>query len=273
MNANTNINVLGGILDAMLANLVEMIDKRVEAKVFTLTERIERLENDLKAVEGQLFDLKDGTLNLDAVSNRTDEEYLKVTARLEDLEARLAGEQPDATPVVRPTDDVILRLDKMREDTDSLMNCQDHDQMENSRRITELEQRLSARDVQVESLGIDQRDDAKRIDALEGRFSLSILDSEEFRTAVIKIINTHTMGDEFLNPLIDALIDCDTFNDKVKEIAADQVGSSIEDAMSDHCSDYDHDDIHETSDHEVDEDAVKDIIKEVLNNTTVTLKI
>ena len=43
MNANTNINVLGGILDAMLANLTEHIDKRVEAKVFTLTERIERL--------------------------------------------------------------------------------------------------------------------------------------------------------------------------------------------------------------------------------------
>jgi predicted nuclease with TOPRIM domain len=202
MNANTNINVLGGILDAMLANLVEMIDKRVEAKVVTLTERIERLETDLKAVEGQLYDLKDGTLNLDAVSNRTDEEYLKVTARLEDLEARLAGEQPDTT-----------------------------------------------------------------------KFDLCILDCEEFRTAVIKIINTHTMGDEFLNPLIDALIDCDTFNDKVKEIAADQVGSSIEEAISDHCSDYDHDDIHETSDHEVDEEAVKDIIKEVLNNTTVTLKI
>jgi len=193
MNANTNINVLGGILDAMLANLVETIDKRVEAKVFTLTERIMALEIDNAALQILLTNSK------------------------------------DATPVVRPTDDVILRLDK-------------------------LEERLSG-----------EQPDTK--------FSLSILDCEEFRAAVIKIVNTHTMGDEFLNPLIDALIDCDTFNDKVKEIASGEVGSSIEDAMSDHCSDYEHDDIHETGDHEVDEDAVKDIIKEVLNNSTISIKI
>jgi hypothetical protein len=68
MNANTNINVLGGILDAMLANLVETIDKRVEAQVLPLTQRIMALEidnaalqTDLKAVEGQLYDLKNAT--------------------------------------------------------------------------------------------------------------------------------------------------------------------------------------------------------------------
>lgn len=242
MNANTNLNVLGGILDAMLANLTEHIDKRVEAKVFTLTERIERLEIDLKAVEGQLYDLK------------------------------------NATPsVFQPTDDVILRLDKMREDTDSLMNCQDNDQMENSRRITELEQRMSARAVQIESLGIDQRDDAKRIDALENAqrpATMATLDqTEEFRAAVIKIIDTHTMGDEFLNPLVEALTDSDKFNDAVNSAAVEAARSEAEEALDNHCSDYDHDDIHEMSDHEVDEDAVKDIIKEVLNNTTVTLNI
>jgi hypothetical protein len=97
------------------------------------------------------------------------------------------------------------------------------------------------------------------------------LQSEEFRLSVIKIIDQQVMEDTFLDPLIDALIDCDTFNDKVKEISAGQVGSSIEDAMSDHCCDYEHEDIHASSD--IDSDAVKDIVKEILNNTTVTLKI
>jgi len=184
MNANSTLNVLGGILDAMLANLVETIDKRVEAKVITLTERIERLETDLK----------------------------------------------NATPVVRPTDDVILRLDK-------------------------LEARLAG----------EQPDTTK--------FDLCILDSEEFRTAVIKVIDQQVMEDTFLDPLVEAVTDSDKFNDRVNTAAVETARSEAEEMISDHCSDYDHDDIHETSDHEVDEDAVKDIIKEVLNNTTVTLKI
>lgn len=177
MNEATNI-----FMTMIESTLNKMIDNRIEAKrdetlqtlwndLSAANERISRLETDLKAVEGQLYDLK------------------------------------NATPTVSQP-----------------------------------------------ALGV------------------AVLDqTEEFRHAVIKIINTHTMGDEFLNPLIDALLDCDTFSDKVKEIASDQVGSSIEDAMSDHCCDYEHDDIHESSD--IDSDAVKDIIKEVLNNTTVTLKI
>ena len=243
MNANTNINVLGGILDAMLANLTEHIDKRVEAKVFTLTERITVLEHDLvdlgadlNAVEGQLYNLK------------------------------------NATPsVFQPTDDVILRLDKMREDTDSLMNCQDHDQMENSRRITELEKE------RADDL-MEQQYRIKMFEKLEAHLSeerpatTATLDqTEEFRLAVCKIIDTHTMGDEFLNPLVTALIDNGEFVDAINKAAREVARSEAEEAVSDHNSEYCHDDIHEKSD--IDEDAVTDIIKEVLNNTTVTLNI
>jgi hypothetical protein len=193
MNANTNINVLGGILDAMLANLVETIDKRVEAQVLPLTQRIMALEIDNAALQILLTNFKDGT------------------------------------PVVRPTDDVILRLDK-------------------------LEERLSG-----------EQPDTK--------FSLSILDCEEFRTAVIKIVNTHTMGDEFLNPLIDALVDSDKFNDAVNTAAVDAASSEVEEALDNHTSDYDHDDIHEMSDHEMDSDAIREVVEEILNNSTVTFKI
>jgi hypothetical protein len=224
MNANTNINVLGGILDAMLANLTEHIDKRVEAKVFTLTERIERLETDLTVA------------------------LLALTERIEKLEEQVG----------------------------SLMNCQDNDQMENARRITELEQRLSARAVQIESLGIDQRDDAKRIDALENAqrpATTATLDltSEQFRLAVIKIIDKHTMGDEFLNPLVTALADSGEFVDAVREAAREVARAEAEEAVSDHNSEYDHDDIHPVG--EIDEDAVREVIEEVLNNVTVSLKI
>lgn len=204
MNANTNINVLGGILDAMLANLTEHIDKRVEAKVVTLTERIERLETDLKAVEGQLYDLK------------------------------------NAAPTV------------LREDVNSLMNCQDHDQMENSRRLSALEARLSG---EQPTLGVAVMD----------------LQSTEFLEAVCKIIDKHTMGDEFLNPLVTALIDNGEFVDAINEAAREVARSEAEEAVSDHCSDYEHDDIHESS--EIDEDAVREVIEEVLNNVTVSLKI
>lgn len=115
MNANTNINVLGGILDAMLANLTEHIDKRVEAKVFTLTERIERLETDLTVA------------------------LLALTERIEKLEEQVG----------------------------SLMNCQDNDQMENARRITELEEKAA----QNPTLGVAAMD----------------LTSEQFRDAVKEI--------------------------------------------------------------------------------------
>ena len=172
MNANTNINVLGGILDAMLANLTEHIDKRVEAKVFTLTERIERLETDLKAVEGQLYDLKD-----------------------------------TAPTVSQPT------------------------------------------------LGVAVMD----------------LQSEEFRTAVIKIIDVYTMEDEFLDPLVVAITNSDKFDDKVNSAALEAAQSEVEEAMDNHTSEYDHDDIHESS--EIDEDAVREVVEEVLNNVTVSLKI
>jgi hypothetical protein len=207
MNANTNLNVLGGILDAMLANLMEHIDKRVEAKVITLTERITALEIDNAALQILLTNPKNDT------------------------------------PTVRPTDDVILRLDKMEERVGSLENCQDNDQSESNRRLV----------------------------ALEGRFSLSILDSDEFREAVSTVFDRRTRGDDFLDPLIDALLNCDSFNDKVTEIAADQAGSSIEEAICDHCSDYDHDDIEAAK--ETDEDAVTDIIKEYLRNVTVRLDV
>ena len=176
------------------STLNKMIDARIEAKVFTLTERIDALEK-----------------------------------------AQDEG-QPN---VIKPTDityNVMTRLDDME------IGLKD--------RITELEKAPAP--------------------STQAAFDF---ESDEFRAAVIKIVNTHTMGDEFLNPLIDALIDCDTFNDKVKEISAGQVGSAIEDAISDHCCDFDHDDIHQLSDHETNEDAVTDIIKEVLNNVTVTLKI
>ena len=148
MNANSNIAIVSSIFDAILANLGEHLDKRVEAKVEALQVRMEELNERLKLVEA--------------------------------LEEQLNS--------------AITVFDAQRPATTATLDLQ----------------------------------------------------SEEFRHAVIKIINTHTMGDEFLNPLIDALLDCDTFNDKVKEIASDQVGSSIEDAMSDHCSDYEHEDIHES---------------------------
>ncbi len=213
MNANTNLNVLGGILDAMLANLVEMIDKRVEAKVEELTDRIAELDADLKAVQFHV----------------------------------------GAAPTVRPTDDVILRLDKMREDTDSLMNCQDNDQMENSRRLSVLEARLAG----------EQPNTTK--------FDLCILDSEEFRLAVIKIIDQQVMEDTFLDPLVEAVTDSDKFNDKINEVAKEAADSAADEALDNHTSDYDHDDIHPVG--EIDEDAVREVVEEVLNNVTVSLKI
>ena len=219
MNANTNLNVLGGILDAMLANLVETIDKRVEAKVITLTQRIMALEIDNAALQILLTNSK------------------------------------DATPVVRPTDDVILRLDKMREDTDSLMNCQDNDQMENSRRLGVLEARLAG----------EQPDTTK--------FDLCILDSEEFRLSVIKIIDQQVMEDTFLDPLVEAVTDSDKFNDKINEVAKDAADSAADEALDNHTSDYDHDDIHEMSEHEMDSDAIREVVEEILNNSTVTFKI
>jgi hypothetical protein len=214
MNANTNLNVLSGILDAMLANLVETIDKRIEAKVLPLTQRIMALEidnaalqTDLKAVEGQLYDLKDNT------------------------------------PTV------------LREDVNSLMNCQDHDQMENSRRLSVLEARLAG----------EQPNTTK--------FDLCILDSEEFRLAVIKIIDQQVMEDTFLDPLVEAVTDSDKFNDAVNTAAVDAASSEVEEALDNHTSDYDHDDIHEMSDHEMDSDAIREVVEEILNNSTVTFKI
>jgi hypothetical protein len=157
-------------------------------------------------------------------------------------------------------------------------------------RITELEQSLSARAVQIESLGIDQRDDAKRIDALENFQDSDQLennrrlvaletglpaipqptvkfdfDSYEFRTAVIKIIDNHTMGDEFLNPLVSALTDNDEFRAAVHRVAKDVAQSEVEEAMDTHNNDYNHDDIHEMSD--MDEDAVREIVQESMRDT------
>jgi hypothetical protein len=221
MNANTNLNVLGGILDAMLANLVETIDKRVEAQVLPLTQRITVLETDLKAVEGQLYDLKNAvfTLTQRIMALEIDNAALQI----------LLTNSKDATPVVRPTDDVILRLDK-------------------------LEARLAG-----------EQPDTK--------FDLCILDSEEFRLAVIKIIDQQVMEDTFINPLVDALVDSDKFNDAVNTAAVDAASSEVEEALDNHTSDYDHDDIHEMSDHEMDSDAIREVVEEILNNSTITLKI
>jgi len=99
------------------------------------------------------------------------------------------------------------------------------------------------------------------------------LQSEEFRLAVIKIIDQQVMEDTFLDPLVEAVTDSDKFNDAVNSAAQEAARSEAEEVLSDHCSDYDHDDIHQLSDHETNEDAVTDIIKEVLNNVTVSLKI
>jgi hypothetical protein len=227
MNANTNLNVLSGILDAMLANLVETIDKRVEAKVFTLTERIERLETDLKAVEGQLFDLKNAAV-------------------FEGLEGNLRG-----TPTVfQPTDDVILRLDK-------------------------LEERLSGEQPDTKfSLSIlDCEEFRHAVQQAQGASVTIDLDSEEFRLSVIKIIDQQVMEDTFLDPLVEAVTDSDRFNDKVNTAAVDAASSEVEEALDNHTSDYDHDDIHEMSDHEMDSDAIREVVEEIINNSTVTFKI
>lgn len=177
MNANTNINVLGGILDAMLANLVEMIDKRVEAKVITLTERIEALEKE-------------------RADDLMEQQYrIKM---FEKLEEHLSVQRPATTAT----------LD---------------------------------------------------------------LQSEEFRLAVIKVIDKHTMGDEFLNPLVEAITDSDKFNDKINEVAKEAADSAADEALDNHTSDYDHDDIHPVG--EIDEDAVREVVDERLENVTITLKI
>jgi hypothetical protein len=178
MNANSNIAIVSSIFDAILANLGEHLDKRVEAKVEALQVRMEELNERLKLVEALEEQLTSAITLLDNAFN---------------------AKQPATTATLDQT--------------------------------------------------------------------------EEFRAAVIKIINTHTMGDEFLNPLVTAPIDNGEFVDAINKAAREVARSEAEEAVSDHCSDYEHDDIHETGDHEVDEHAVKDIIKEVLNNVTVTLKI
>jgi hypothetical protein len=156
-------------------------------------------------------------------------------------------------------------------------------------RIDALEQSLSIRAVQIEGLGIDQRDDAKRIDALENdsyEFRTAVIkiidnhtmgdeflnplvaaltDNDEFRAAVVKVIDKHTMGDEFLNPLIEALAASDKFNDEINEAAHKAASDAAEEVMDNHTSEYNHDDIHEMSD--MDEDAVREIVQESMRDT------
>ena len=143
----------------------------------------------------------------------------------------------------------------LREDVNSLMNCQDNDQMENSRRLGVLEARLAG----------EQPDTTK--------FSLSILDSEEFRLSVIKILDQQVREDTFLDPLVEAVTDSDKFNDKINEVAKEAADSAADEALDNHTSDYDHDDIHEMSEHEMDSDAIREVVEEILNNSTVTFKI
>jgi nitrogen fixation protein FixH len=228
MNANTNINVLGGILDAMLANLTEHIDKRVEAKVFTLTERIMALEIDNAALQILLTNSKDGT------------------------------------PTVQPTDDVILRLDKLEERVGSIENCQDNDQMENSRRLNALEVRYSL------SI-LDSEEFRHAVQQAQGASVTIDLDSEEFRLAVIKVIDQQVMEDTFLDPLVEAVTDSDKFNDKINEVAKEAADSAADEALDNHTSDYDHDDIHPVG--EIDEDAVREVVDERLENVTISIKI
>jgi hypothetical protein len=254
MNANTNINVLGGILDAMLANLVEMIDKRVEAKVEELTQRIVALETN-QFREAAISVIKP----TDDVILRLDKMEQSLSARAVQIES-LGIDQRDDAKRIDALEQSLSDLNDntptaLREDVNSLMNCQDHDQMENSRRLSVLEARLAG----------EQPNTTK--------FDLCILDSEEFRLAVIKIIDQQVMEDTFLNPLVDALVDSDKFNDAVNTAAVDAASSEVEEALDNHTSDYDHDDIHEMSDHEMDSDAIREVVEEILNNSTVTFKI
>ena len=127
---------------------------------------------------------------------------------------------------------------------DALENCQDNDQLENNRRLVALETGLPA--IPQPTVKFD-------------------FDSYEFRTAVIKIIDNHTMGDEFLNPLVSALTDNDEFRAAVHRVAKDVAQSEVEEAMDTHNNDYNHDDIHEMSD--MDEDAVREIVQESMRDT------
>jgi len=206
MNANTNLNVLGGILDAMLANLTEMIDKRVEAKVEELTQRIVALETN---------------------------------------QFREA-----AISVIKPKEDVIDRIVALEK------------AVENHKMASALNHTVTHSLI----------DEVEKLDALKGAAVLD-LDSEEFRLAVIKIIDQQVMEDTFLDPLVEAVTDSDKFNDKINEVAKEAADSAADEALDNHTSDYDHDDIHEMSDHEMDSDAIREVVEEILNNSTVTFKI
>jgi DNA-directed RNA polymerase specialized sigma24 family protein len=125
---------------------------------------------------------------------------------------------------------------------------------------------------------IDKRVEAKvvtlteRIDALEktqapapSTQAAFDFESYEFRAAVVKVIDNHTMGDEFLNPLIEALAASDKFNDEINEAAHKAASDAAEEVMDTHNNDYNHDDIHEMSD--MDEDAVREIVQESMRDT------
>lgn len=90
-------------------------------------------------------------------------------------------------------------------------------------------------------------------------------ESDEFRAAVVKVIDKHTMGDEFLNPLIEALAASDKFNDEIHEAAHKAASDAAEEVMDNHNNYYNHDDIHEMSD--MDEDAVREIVQESMRDT------
>jgi hypothetical protein len=138
----------------------------------------------------------------------------------------------------------IVSLNGMTERIDALENCQDNDQLENNRRLVALETGLPA--IPQPTVKFD-------------------FESDEFRAAVVKVIDKHTMGDEFLNPLIEALAASDKFNDEINEAAHKAASDAAEEVMDTHNNDYNHDDIHEMSD--MDEDAVREIVQESMRDT------
>ena len=112
-------------------------------------------------------------------------------------------------------------------------------------------------------------DEVEKLDALKG--AVLDLDSEEFRLAVIKVIDQQVMEDTFLDPLVEAVTDSDKFNDKINEVAKEAADSAADEALDNHTSDYDHDDIHPMG--EMDDDAVREIVGECLENVTISIKI